>query len=80
MLEQYFRMVSPELQVWIKEYDPESTAEVAMLADVFVAARNKNQPWTYTAWKAIIDTCKLTALPQNHQRSGTSVGKLVRLL
>lgn len=45
ILEQYLRMLSPELQVWIRERDPTTAAEAAALADVFVAARGKNQSW-----------------------------------
>ncbi|KAK2879314.1 hypothetical protein Q8A73_006227, partial [Channa argus] len=67
-------MVSPELQVWLKEHSPETAAEAAALADVFVAARKKNQPWSYTAWKTTKDSRKSTA-PQTHQRQVTSVGK-----
>lgn len=52
ILEQYLRMLSPELQVWIKEHDPKSASEAAALADVFVAARRKAQPWTYAKWKS----------------------------
>lgn len=51
ILEQYLRMLSPELQVWIKEHDPKSAEEAASLADVFVAARRKNQSWAYKSWK-----------------------------
>uniref|UniRef100_A0A3B3HUH3 CCHC-type domain-containing protein n=1 Tax=Oryzias latipes TaxID=8090 RepID=A0A3B3HUH3_ORYLA len=47
ILEQYLRMLSPELQVWIKEHDPKSAAEAATLAEVFVAARKSGQPWSY---------------------------------
>lgn len=34
---------SLELQVWIKEHDPKMAAKAASLADMFVAARSKNQ-------------------------------------
>lgn len=51
ILEQYLRMLSPELQVWIKEHDPKTAKEAASLADVFVAARRKNQSWAYKSWK-----------------------------
>ena len=51
ILEQYLRMLSPELQVWIKEHNPNSAAEAALLADVYVAARRKGQPWSHPAWK-----------------------------
>ncbi len=52
ILEQYLRMLSPELQVWVRERDPRTAAEAASLADVFVAARGKNKPW---AWKPVND-------------------------
>ncbi len=39
ILELYLRMLSPEQQVQIKEHDPQTAAEAASLADVFVAAR-----------------------------------------
>ncbi len=48
ILEQYLRMLSPELQVWVREHDPQSASQAATLADVFVAARKGNQPW---CWK-----------------------------
>ncbi|KAI4883507.1 hypothetical protein NFI96_029468 [Prochilodus magdalenae] len=51
ILEQYLRMLAPELQIWIKEHNPCSASEAAMLADIFVAARRKAQPWTYRRWK-----------------------------
>ena len=50
--EQYLRMLSPELQVWIRERDPGSAMEAAGLADVFVAARNKGQQWSYNSWSS----------------------------
>ena len=34
VLEQFLRMVSPDLQIWIKERNPSSAAEAASLADV----------------------------------------------
>lgn len=51
ILEQFLRLVSPELQVWIRERNPVSAADAATLADVFVSARHKAQPWTYAKWK-----------------------------
>uniref|UniRef100_A0A8C5GD01 Gypsy retrotransposon integrase-like protein 1 n=1 Tax=Gouania willdenowi TaxID=441366 RepID=A0A8C5GD01_GOUWI len=72
ILEQYFRMLSPELQVWIKERNPGSAAEAAKMADVFVAARRKGQPWSYTAWERN-DSRKL--FPQFHQAPTTDVGR-----
>ncbi|XP_034037239.1 uncharacterized protein LOC117520041 [Thalassophryne amazonica] len=51
ILEQFLRMLSKELQVWIKEHDPKTAEEAASLADMFVAARRKNSLWTYQSWK-----------------------------
>ncbi|XP_014912289.1 uncharacterized protein LOC106962397 [Poecilia latipinna] len=51
ILEQYFRMLSPELQVWIKERNPKDAAEAVSLADAFVAARRKTQSWAFRAAK-----------------------------
>ncbi|XP_035984223.1 uncharacterized protein LOC118557859 [Fundulus heteroclitus] len=50
ILEQYLRMLSPELQIWIKEHNPKTAKEAAELADVFVAARRKNS-WAFQSWK-----------------------------
>lgn len=61
IMEQYLRMLSPELQVWIKEHDPKMAAEAATLAEVFVAARKKNQPWTNTAWRAGKEAWEVTS-------------------
>nr|XP_020445498.1 zinc finger protein 496 [Monopterus albus] len=73
ILEQYLRMMSPELQVWIKEHNPESAAEAATLAEVFVAAPKKNQPWSYTAWQATrVPLKSKPTVPQPHQRISTS--------
>ncbi|KAL4001523.1 glutathione peroxidase [Sarotherodon galilaeus] len=46
ILEQYLRMLSPELQVWIRDHSPFSMVKASELAEVFVAARKKGQPWT----------------------------------
>jgi len=45
ILEQYLRMLSPELQVWVREHNPSSAVEAASLTDVFVAARSRSQVW-----------------------------------
>ncbi|KAL6465843.1 hypothetical protein MHYP_G00259760 [Metynnis hypsauchen] len=55
IMEQFFRLLSPDLQVWIKERDPKSASEAASFADVFVAARRKNEPWTYAQWRVSKD-------------------------
>lgn len=55
VLEQYLRMLSPERQVWIREHNPVMAVEAADLAVVFVAARRKKQPWSFTGWKSTKD-------------------------
>ncbi|KAL2087252.1 hypothetical protein ACEWY4_018311 [Coilia grayii] len=55
LLEQYLRMVSPELQIWLKEHDPKSASEAAMLASTYVSARRKDQPWSYTSSRSSRD-------------------------
>ncbi len=55
ILEQILRMLCPELQTWIKEHDPSSAEEAARLADVFVAARRRTEPWSYAQWKTVRD-------------------------
>ncbi|KAK7891276.1 hypothetical protein WMY93_023239 [Mugilogobius chulae] len=39
ILEQFLRMVNPELEVWIQECDPDSAEEAARLAEAFLSAR-----------------------------------------
>ncbi|XP_048881447.1 uncharacterized protein LOC125748837 [Brienomyrus brachyistius] len=51
ILEQFLRLVSPELQVWIRERNPASASDAAALADVFVAARRKAQSWSCARWR-----------------------------
>lgn len=70
ILEQYLRMLSPELQVWIREHDAKTAAQAATLADVFVAARKRSQ-W---AWKASRDDRRLN-LPQQSPRNFSSAGQ-----
>lgn len=55
IMEQYLRVLAPELQTWVKEHNPDSAARAAELADVFVAARRRGQPWSYNQWKAFKD-------------------------
>ena len=74
ILEQYLRMLSPELQIWIKEHDPPSAAEAASLADMFVAARRPGQPWSYSTWRAAKDN-RQPFSPQYHQNATQSGGK-----
>lgn len=47
ILEQYLRMLSPELQVWVREHNPGTAVQAASLADVFVAARSRSQVWSF---------------------------------
>ncbi|XP_023182633.1 uncharacterized protein LOC111606305 [Xiphophorus maculatus] len=68
ILEQYLRMLSPELQVWIKEHNPKTAKEAAELADVFVAARRRNS-WAFQSWKK--DGCH-----QSPAQPVSAVGKL----
>lgn len=50
VLEQFLHMLSPDLQIWIKERRPKSASEAAALVDVFMSARGKNHVWTYSQW------------------------------
>lgn len=71
IMEQFLRMLSPELRVWVKEHGLKSAAEAATLADVFVAARKKGQPWSSVGGK---DGHKPIP-PQYQQRSAPGVVK-----
>ncbi|XP_023814763.2 uncharacterized protein LOC111947970 [Oryzias latipes] len=55
-------------EVWIKEHGPKSAAEAATLAEVFVAARKKNVPWSNLQWKGIKDSRRPTAPQHHHHR------------
>ncbi len=37
VLEQFLRMLTPDLQIWIKERDPKTASEAAALANVFMS-------------------------------------------
>lgn len=74
IMEQFLRMLSPELQVWVKEHGPKSAAEAALLADVFVAARKKGQPWSSMGGKAGKDGHRPIS-SQYQQRPAPGVGK-----
>ena len=39
ILEQFLRILSPELRVWVKEHNPQSSKQAAELAEAFIAAR-----------------------------------------
>ncbi|XP_051793889.1 uncharacterized protein LOC110946664 [Acanthochromis polyacanthus] len=74
ILEQYLRMLSPELQIWIKEHDPQSAADAAVLADVFVAARRKNASWFYKPC-GTVNVGQKPASTQHGSRSSMNVSK-----
>ncbi|KAL7868346.1 hypothetical protein SRHO_G00097300 [Serrasalmus rhombeus] len=46
ILEQFMRMVSPDMAVWIKEHDPGTAEEAARLAEVYISARKSFSQWT----------------------------------
>ncbi|XP_041951083.1 uncharacterized protein LOC121711501 [Alosa sapidissima] len=80
-------MLSPELQVWVKEHNPESGAEAAELADVFVAARSKNQPWGYNAWRTSREPLKSqtrrypqgSRKPSSQEASASTINQVSRV-
>ncbi|XP_073721145.1 uncharacterized protein [Misgurnus anguillicaudatus] len=74
VLEQFLRMLSPELQTWIKEHDPSSAEEAARLADVFVAARRRTEPWSLNRWKTVRDKSsrRLPSTPQGSRAASES--------
>lgn len=47
ILEQFLRMVHPELEIWIREHDPKTAEEAARLADVFTSARKGSRAATF---------------------------------
>ncbi len=71
VLERYLRMLSPELQVWVREHDPQSASQAATLADVCEAARKGNQPW---CWKPGRDD-RRSNLPQQSSRNFPGASK-----
>ncbi|XP_073726116.1 uncharacterized protein [Misgurnus anguillicaudatus] len=78
VLEQFLRMLCPELQTWIKEHDPGSAEEAAKLAEVFVAARKRTEPWSYAHWKAVRDkpsSRKTTSLQEGGKSMGERLSK-----
>ncbi|XP_078793179.1 uncharacterized protein LOC144987743 [Oryzias latipes] len=40
ILEQFLRMMNPEMEIWIRERDPQSAEEASRLAEVFLSARS----------------------------------------
>ncbi|KAL2089229.1 hypothetical protein ACEWY4_016128 [Coilia grayii] len=63
IMEQFLCLVSPDLQVWIKERNPVLAAEAASVADIFVAAQRKTQQWTYGQWRAGKESSRLQRQP-----------------
>ncbi|XP_028253710.1 uncharacterized protein LOC114429061 [Parambassis ranga] len=47
ILEQFLRMMHPELEVWIREHDPHTAEKAAELAEVFTAARRGTRHTTF---------------------------------
>lgn len=43
ILEQFLRMVNPELEIWIKEHDTRTAEDAARLAEVFMSARRESR-------------------------------------
>ncbi|XP_034565104.1 uncharacterized protein LOC117830889 isoform X1 [Notolabrus celidotus] len=66
-----FTASGSSLKVWIREHNPVSALEAAKLADVFVAARKKGQPWSYNTW----ETRDNRKPVQHSQQEATSLGK-----
>lgn len=48
ILEQFLRMVDPDLEVWIRERDPKSAENAARLAEVFLLARYGSRRPTFS--------------------------------
>ena len=47
ILEQFLRMVPPELEIWIREHGPGTAEEAARLAEVFTSARRGRRAATF---------------------------------
>ncbi len=77
VLEQFLRLLAPDLQIWIKERDPKTASEAAALADVFISARRKNSVWTYNQWRGSKDSknqAKMSPAKTKSTSEGKSVG------
>ncbi|KAI7812514.1 hypothetical protein IRJ41_003201 [Triplophysa rosa] len=72
ILEQYLQMLSPELQVWVREHDPKAASEVATFADVFVTAHKGSQLW---CWKTSREHRRIN-LPHQLQRNVLDTGNI----
>lgn len=49
ILEQFYRSLSPELRVWVKERDPESARNAAELVETFLAAQRGSKSYQFEA-------------------------------
>ncbi|KAL4008478.1 hypothetical protein ACER0C_002330 [Sarotherodon galilaeus] len=47
ILEQFLRMVHPDLEVWIREHAPKSAEEASQLAEIFISARTGSRGITF---------------------------------
>ena len=45
ILEQFFRTLSPEVRVWVKEHKPQTGQQAAVLVENFLAARRGPKIW-----------------------------------
>lgn len=45
ILEQFYRSLSPELRVWVKQRDPETVQEAAQLVETFLAAQRGSKSY-----------------------------------
>ncbi|KAI4897404.1 hypothetical protein NFI96_005671 [Prochilodus magdalenae] len=50
ILEQFMRMVGPDMAVWMKEHDPETAEEAARLAEVYISARKSTRGNRFGQW------------------------------
>ncbi|KAL7841368.1 hypothetical protein SRHO_G00250590 [Serrasalmus rhombeus] len=50
ILEQFMRMVSPDMAVWIKEHDPGTAEEAARLAEVYISAQKSTTGNSFSQW------------------------------
>lgn len=50
IMEQFMRMMSMEMQVWIKEHDPKTAEEAARLAEVYLTARQGPRGANVSRW------------------------------
>lgn len=58
ILEQFLRMVQPDLEVWIREHDPKTAEEAARLAEVFTSARKGSRNPTFARGSHHAQNCE----------------------